>query len=167
MKILLLVLSILLVSNLVFSQTNLYHEKLYKYLRKDITNVKTDIHKQGALKLISKWKEGQDSTTLIYWLKGEDILYTFFFAQNTCVYIGASDRRSTPEETIAVFRKRYDEVTEVDHPGYLEEHNTNELETKAYFEDGSMNVEFFVFKPRDANDESIVYFYSRSAEAAL
>jgi antitoxin component YwqK of YwqJK toxin-antitoxin module len=136
-------------------------------LCKDITNVKTDIHKQGALKLVSKWKDGQDSTTLIYWLKGEDILYTFSFIKNTCVSIGASDRKTTPDETIAAFRKRYNEVSDVDHPGYLEEHNTNELETKAYFEDGSMNVGFFVFKPRDTNDESIVYFYSRAVEAAL
>ncbi len=156
-----LALSILLASNSVFSQSNFYHENLYKYLQKDIAVVKNDIRKQGALKLVSRWKEGQDSTSLLYRLKGHDIFYTFFVVNNKCSYIGASDRTSTPEETIDAFRKKYSELTVNDDPGYLQDYHTRERLPTAYFEDGSTNIGFRILNDRRHGNESLVYFYSR------
>lgn len=159
--------TLFLVANNLFAQSQFFHESLYSYLRKDVSVITKELKGKKYLKYELKSKDGQDSIRITYRYKRTNNFFTFFIVKGICVTIGVRYDTKTSEDTIELFRTKYNEVTNNDWPDYLDNYTTEELQAVAYFEDNSMNVGYIVFTQYDAPNQSIFVFYSRFMQEDL
>lgn len=159
--------ALFLMSSNIFAQSSFFHESLYNYLGKDVSQIRKELKTNKYLKIALKSKYSQDSLRITYRFKKTGNIFTFFIVKGNCVTIGARYITKKPEETIEIFRTKYNEVTNDDWPGYLDSYSTEEIQALAYFEDSSMNIGYIVFKELDSPNQSNFVFYSRNMREDL